>query len=148
MPAQDERTPLLRDESSEPEIIEFGKEDPGNPKAWPRSKKLANIAVIAMMSGKTDISIYTFAAKGDTKLMSVLCSSESSSELDVYPGHQPNCGRPEYLHAQCDWSDDRFHRHVGLWPSRPCPIIRNLRAEKAVHGVLYHFYPATNSDCT
>ncbi|KAL9096972.1 MAG: hypothetical protein Q9165_000936 [Trypethelium subeluteriae] len=50
MPHHDERTPLLQEEGEEPEIIRFGKEDSGNPKAWPRSKKLANIAVIAMMA--------------------------------------------------------------------------------------------------
>ncbi|KAF2238890.1 MFS general substrate transporter [Viridothelium virens] len=50
MPHHDERRPLLQEEGEEPEIIRFGKEDSGNPKAWPRSKKLANIAVIAMMA--------------------------------------------------------------------------------------------------
>ncbi|KAI9713060.1 MAG: hypothetical protein M1820_001045 [Bogoriella megaspora] len=50
MSGHDERSPLLQENGQEPEIIDFSKEDQGNPRAWPRSKKLTNIAVIAMMS--------------------------------------------------------------------------------------------------
>ncbi|KAJ0116359.1 hypothetical protein J7T55_007339 [Diaporthe amygdali] len=37
-------------DGEEPRTIEFSKEDDGNPRAWPRSKKLTNIAVVAMMA--------------------------------------------------------------------------------------------------
>lgn len=33
--------------------VKFDEDDPENPKAWSRRKKLANVAVIASMSGKT-----------------------------------------------------------------------------------------------
>ncbi|KAF2099851.1 membrane transporter [Rhizodiscina lignyota] len=53
-PHADERSPLLGNGSSEEqddrELLYLSKEDPENPRAWKRSQKLANVAVIASMS--------------------------------------------------------------------------------------------------
>ncbi|KAF2435692.1 MFS general substrate transporter [Tothia fuscella] len=51
MPAADERSPLLGDDNyDDRELLQFSKEDPENPRLWPRSKKLMNVAVIASMA--------------------------------------------------------------------------------------------------
>lgn len=57
MSNHDEQSPLLQhsreqDGEQEPQTIEFSKEDDDNPRAWSRSKKLTNIAVVAMMASK------------------------------------------------------------------------------------------------
>lgn len=56
MSNHDEQSPLLQHEreqdGEEPQTIDFSKEDEDNPKAWSRSKKLTNIAVVAMMASK------------------------------------------------------------------------------------------------
>jgi hypothetical protein len=39
-------------------LIEFSKEDPSNPRAWSKSKKLANIVIIASMARKSHLSFY------------------------------------------------------------------------------------------
>lgn len=51
----DERQPLLDgnanpEERDEREVLHLTEDDPENPRAWPRSRKLANVAVIASMS--------------------------------------------------------------------------------------------------
>ncbi|KAF2874909.1 membrane transporter [Massariosphaeria phaeospora] len=53
--AHNEREPLLRhqhwsDEGDERELLLLGDQDPENPRAWPKWRKLANVAVIATMS--------------------------------------------------------------------------------------------------
>ncbi|KAF2754199.1 MFS general substrate transporter [Pseudovirgaria hyperparasitica] len=52
--AHDERTPLLRDGGEQAETqyeyIDFAKDDGENPRLWPRSKKMTNVAVIAAMA--------------------------------------------------------------------------------------------------
>lgn len=56
MPQHDEQSPLLQHNSDqdgeEAQTIDFSKEDNANPRAWSRSKKLTNIAVVAMMASK------------------------------------------------------------------------------------------------
>lgn len=58
MSNHNEQSPLLQRSASgehdaeEPETIEFSKEDDDNPRAWSRSKKLTNIAVVAMMASE------------------------------------------------------------------------------------------------
>ncbi|ORY08188.1 membrane transporter [Clohesyomyces aquaticus] len=52
--AHDERSPLLdhhhEETADEREVLKLTDDDPENPRAWPRSKKLANVAVIAGMA--------------------------------------------------------------------------------------------------
>lgn len=54
MSNHDEQSPLLQhdreQDGEEPQTIDFSKEDEDNPRAWSRSKKLTNIAVVAMMA--------------------------------------------------------------------------------------------------
>lgn len=64
MSDHDEQSPLLQhsreQDGEEPQIIEFSKEDGDNPRAWSRSKKLTNIAVVAMMASKHVFDTRTF----------------------------------------------------------------------------------------
>lgn len=56
MSQHDEQSPLLQhnreQDGAEPQTIDFSKEDDANPRAWSRSKKLTNIAVVAMMASE------------------------------------------------------------------------------------------------
>ncbi|PBP19573.1 membrane transporter [Diplocarpon rosae] len=59
----DERAPLLQNgnEPQERRLLEIGKEDDANPRAWSKRKKLANIAVIASMSILSPLASSIFA---------------------------------------------------------------------------------------
>lgn len=71
MSNHDEQSPLLQHNSEqdgeEPRTIEFSKEDEDNPRAWPRSKKLTNIAVVAMMASKDAIKTFKLASADTCK---------------------------------------------------------------------------------
>ncbi|PMD40112.1 MFS general substrate transporter [Hyaloscypha variabilis F] len=60
-----ERTALLRDEETggqdNRQLIEFSKDDPSNPRAWSKGKKLANIAIIASMAVLSPLARSIFA---------------------------------------------------------------------------------------
>jgi len=56
---QDEREPLLQnghvdggEGGDSREVISFSKNDAGNPREWPRRKKMTNVAIIALMASK------------------------------------------------------------------------------------------------
>lgn len=56
---QDEREPLLQnghvdggEGGDSREVIAFSKNDAGDPRQWPRRKKMTNVAIIALMASK------------------------------------------------------------------------------------------------
>lgn len=56
---RDERAPLLQNGHVDAgeggdvkEMIKFDENDSGNPRSWSRSKKMTNVAIIAIMSGE------------------------------------------------------------------------------------------------
>jgi hypothetical protein len=71
---------------SSPKLLEFGKDDEENPRAWPRKKKLANVAIIAFMASSS-ISLPTY---NTTALLTMINSPQPTRKLYVHSGHPGN----------------------------------------------------------